>query len=227
MIQRDKFLKDYSGSSPIFPLPDFVMFPASGNEFTIFEPQYIEMIDYLLERERFLTISLLKPGWKDNYGGLPKIYNIGTLGYVTKIEKQKDGKYYIVVIGLDKVQINETEKTHSFRIGATTSLNEITTTPNEDDLCEILLRRFSELVKNVVDKSMINALSEPDTSLQMLVNLISMALPIPPEEKQKLLELPEISLRYEVLLQFIDAKIDIINDGLDFLPILPFDNSVN
>jgi uncharacterized protein len=227
MIQRDKLLKNYSGSCPIFPLPDFVMFPASGHEFTIFEPRYIEMIDYILKRERLLIISLLKPGWQDNYEGSPSIYDIGTLGYVSKVEKLKDGKYFIVLIGLDKVLINETEKSHNFRIGATTSLGEITTAPDEVEMSEILLNRFFDLVESKIDESIIQYLEEPDNSLQMLVNIISMAMPIPAEEKQKLLELPEISLRYEVLLHFIDAEIKLNNDVIDFIPILPFDDLMN
>ena len=52
-------------------------------------------------------------------------------------------------------------------------------------------------------------------------------MPIPAEEKQKLLELPEISLRYEVLLHFIDAEIKLNNDIIDFIPILPFDDLIN
>ena len=54
-----------------------------------------------------------------------------------------------------------------------------------------------------------------------------MAMPIRAEEKQKLLELPEIGLRYEILLQFIDGEIDINKDITDFIPILPFDKSLN
>ena len=54
-----------------------------------------------------------------------------------------------------------------------------------------------------------------------------MAMPIPTEEKQKLLELPEIGLRYEVLLQFIDGENDLNKDIMDFIPIIPFDDSLN
>ena len=47
------------------------------------------------------------------------------------------------------------------------------------------------------------------------------------EEKQKLLELPEINLRYKVLLQFIDGEIYLNKDSIDLIPILPFYNSLN
>ena len=93
MIHRDKILKGYSGSSPIFPLPNFVMFPNIGNEFLIFEPRYIEMVQNVIENERFITITLLKPNWNNDYENSPKIYQIGTLCYLKKFENRKDGKY--------------------------------------------------------------------------------------------------------------------------------------
>ena len=62
MNQKNNILKTYSGSCPIFPLPNFVMFPAVGNEFIIFEPRYIEMINYIKDKERFITMALLKAG---------------------------------------------------------------------------------------------------------------------------------------------------------------------
>ena len=41
------------------------------------------------------------------------------------------------------------------------------------------------------------------------------------------LELPEIGLRYEVLLHFIDNEISINKSILDYTPIIPFDDSIN
>lgn len=227
MNQKNNILKTYSGSCPIFPLPNFVMFPAVGNEFIIFEPRYLDMINYINDKEKFITMALLKSGWESDYENAPKIYNIGTLGFVSEIEEIEDNKFKIILMGVDKVQINETEQTHSFRIGATTSLNEITTTTIEEGKCDILITRFYELLKNVDDTLPFDLFPNIEASLEMLVNLICMAMPIPVEEKQKLLELPEIGLRYEVLLQFIDGEIDINKEITDFIPIIPFDDSLN
>ena len=227
MIQKSKIIKNYSGSCPIFPLPDFVMFPASGNKFKIFEPRYIEMINDVINNERFITISLLKPGWEKNYEGSPQINEIGTLSYITKCNKQNNGEYIIILMGIEKVQINETVQTHNYRIGATTSLNEITATSSEKDKCEKLMKNFFELLTNVDKKLPINLFSDVQVSLEILVNLICMAMPISSKEKQKLLELPDIGLRYEVLLQFIDGENYIKKDMTDIMPILPFDDSIN
>jgi len=227
MIQKAEIIKNYSGSCPIFPLPDFVMFPSSGNEFKIFEPRYIEMINDVIDKERFITMSLLKPGWKENYEGSPQIYDIGTLSYIAKCKKHENSEYNIILMGIDKVQINETIQTHNYRIGATNTLNEITSTGGEQEKCKNLMDHFFELLTNIDNTLPFNLFTDIHISLEILVNLICMAMPIPAEEKQKLLELQEIGLRYEVLLQFIDGEIDLNKDITDFIPILPFDNSLN
>jgi uncharacterized protein len=88
MILKKELLKNYSGSCPIFPLPNFVMFPNSGNEFTIFEPRYVDIVNDVINNVRFIIMSLLKPGWENNYDGLPPIYDIGTLCYLEKYKKK-------------------------------------------------------------------------------------------------------------------------------------------
>lgn len=227
MILKDELLINYSGSCPIFPLPNFVMFPNSGNEFTIFEPRYIDMIDDVIKNDRFIIMSLLKSGWKNNYEGSPPIYDIGTLCYLAKYKKQKNSEYKIVLMGIEKVQINETVQSHKYRIGATTTLNEINSTSNEKEKCKNVMNHFFELLSNIDDTLPFDLFKDVQISLEMLVNLICMAMPIPVDEKQKLLELPDIGLRYEVLIQFIDGEIDLNKDITDFIPILPFDTSLN
>ena len=185
------------------------------------------MINDVIDNERFITMSLLKQGWKENYEGSPHIYDIGTLSYIAKCKKYENGEYNIILMGIDKVQINETIQTHNYRIGATTALNEITSTGGEKEKCKNLIDHFFELLTNIDNTLPFDLFTDIQMSLEILGNLICMSMPIPAEEKQKLLELPEIGLRYEVLLQFIDGEIDLNKDITDFIQILPFDKSLN
>ena len=227
MIKKINLLEKYSGSSPLFPLPNFVMFPVVGNEFIIFEPRYKEMVKNIIENEKFITITLLKQGWENNYENSPEIYKIGTLCYLTNFEHNKNGNYKITLLGLEKVEINETEQTKSFRIVATTPMKEMISIVDEREKCKVLLDKFLNLVNNIDDSINFNLFSDIEIKLEMLVNLISMAMKIPGEEKQKLLELPEINLRYEVLLQFIDSEININKEIINSIPMIPFDDSIN
>ena len=61
----------------------------------------------------------------------------------------------------------------------------------------------------------------------MMVNMICQAIPIPWGEQQKLLELPDISLRLEVLCQFIDSEVA-TERGIDkFKNFNPIDPKLN
>ena len=62
------------------------------------------------------------------------------------------------------------------------------------------------------------------TSTEMIVNTICHTLPILPIDKQNLLELSDISLRLDVIMQYMDSQAKVFNkdeDLIDFLPIDP------
>ena len=59
MIFSDQILEKFSGSSPLFPLPDFVLFPLTGYTFRIFEERYIEMVEDVLQNGQPAGLLLL------------------------------------------------------------------------------------------------------------------------------------------------------------------------
>ena len=100
MIKVDKILKDFSGKSPLFPLPNFVLFPLAGHRFKIFETRYVQMLESIIDKEKLITISLLKPGYEDDYENNPDLNSIGTLGYVDQCKELPDNQYEIIIFGL-------------------------------------------------------------------------------------------------------------------------------
>ena len=221
MIQPDNLIRLYSGSSPLFVLPDFVLFPKTGHQFRIFEQRYIDMVGHAIEHEKFITLSLLKDGWKENYEGSPHIHEIGTLSYIVDYKKLANGEYSILLLGLSKVQINEAEQTHPYRICATTFLNEITNLFGEDEKKKLLIKQFEKLLQIVDEDVSIQVFNNPEFSLEIMINMICVMIPIPAIEKQKMLELQDINLRYEILIHFINAEISAEREGQQILPVLP------
>ena len=57
----DKILEKFSGSSPLFPLPDFVLFPLTGYTFRIFEERYIKMVEDVLKNENLICVTQIDP----------------------------------------------------------------------------------------------------------------------------------------------------------------------
>ena len=61
----------------------------------------------------------------------------------------------------------------------------------------------------------------------MLINLICFSLPISKEQQQELLELDKISLRSEIIYQFMNSEIKAGSDLSAFKQIMPIDPNWN
>ena len=86
---------------PVFPLPNVVLFPSVFLPLHIFEPRYRRMVDDALSGDRIIGMVLLKPGWEGSYEGHPAIYEVGCAGLITHAERTEDGRYNLVLRGLE------------------------------------------------------------------------------------------------------------------------------
>src|SRR6476661_3094275 len=101
---------------PLFPLPTVVLFPNVFLPLHIFEPRYREMVADALAGDRIIGIVLLRPGWEPEYEGRPAVYRIGCAGVVTNAERLPDGRYNIVLQGLEKFRVIDEDDSRSYRI---------------------------------------------------------------------------------------------------------------
>jgi len=179
----------------IFPLSNFIIFPNASVPLNIFEERYIKMIDDSIQDNRI--IGMVQP--KNNNKSVPDLYSIGCAGRITSFSKTDDGRYLIVIKGLNRFKI----------------LNEI----NNNKLyreCEVSFEKFSrdmfdnknqikfkdlELVfKNLKfffkkKGYIINWKELEKQSLDQTINALAMVSPISLEEKQILLETNNINHR--------------------------------
>src|SRR6476469_9463164 len=90
---------------PLFPLPNVVLFPTVFLPLHIFEPRYRDMVAAALDGDRIIGMALLRPGWEGRYEGRPPIYAVGCAGLITHAERLPDGRYNIVLRGLEKFRV--------------------------------------------------------------------------------------------------------------------------
>src|SRR5262245_34178887 len=109
---------------PLFPLPNVVLFPNVFLPLHIFEPRYREMVADALATDRLIGMALLRPGWERDYEGRPPIYPIGCSGVITHAERLPDGRYNIVLRGLERFRILEEDSSRSYRRAAVDALRE-------------------------------------------------------------------------------------------------------
>ena len=86
---------------------DVVLFPNVFLPLHIFEPRYRQMIADALAGDRIIGMVLLRPGYEDDYEGPPPIYATGCSGLITHVERIEDGRYNLMLRGLEKFTMHE------------------------------------------------------------------------------------------------------------------------
>ena len=103
---------------PLFPLPNVVLFPNVFLPLHIFEPRYREMVADALASDRMIGMVLLKPGWQHGYEGRPPVYPIGCSGVITHVVRLEDGRYNIVLRGVERFRILEEDRGRLYRVAS-------------------------------------------------------------------------------------------------------------
>ena len=185
------------------------------------------MVEDVLQNEKLICVTRIDPKGTFTSSDEPKIHSIGTLAYIFNSKKLDNGEFVIMTFALKKAQINEAEKTHLYRIGALTILEDNTIVNQEEKQRKKLFHKFSALVDLAADELDISVFQNPLFSIEMLVNMICQSLPIPWEEQQKLLELPDVALRLDVVCQFMDSESNAERNIEKFNQIIPIDPKWN
>ena len=191
---------------PLFPLPNVVLFPNVFLPLHIFEPRYREMVADALASDRMIGMVLLRPGWDRDYEGRPPIYRVGCSGVLTHAERLPDGRYHVVLRGIERFRIGEEDHALSYRRAVVEPLRDQAL--DAADRTAILNQRaklesmLGPGQSTAGDPRMPASMSDED-----LVNALAQYLDLEPLEKQALLEKPSLRTRAESLVELLEMKI--------------------
>jgi Lon protease-like protein len=99
----------------MFPLPGFFLFPRALVPLHIFEARYRQMIDDLLDGPGRLVMATIVEDHLREIDGSPPVYQTGGLGEIVQHRRLQDGRYMILLLGLDRVRIDEVDSDRSYR----------------------------------------------------------------------------------------------------------------
>jgi Lon protease-like protein len=91
----------------VFPLPGLVLFPRTMMPLHIFEPRYIRMVNDALASDGRLVMGHLRRGWEKDWQGRPPIHRVATLARILREEPLPDGRYNLLVEGIERIEIVE------------------------------------------------------------------------------------------------------------------------
>jgi uncharacterized protein len=189
---------------PIFPLPNVVLFPGVFLPLHIFEPRYRAMVRDALGGDRIIGVTLLRPGWEAHYEGRPPVYRTGCAGLITHADRLADGRYNIVLQGIEKFRIAAEEDGGEYRRARIEPLHEALTDADRARLgherrrLEALLAPASEIGG---DAHLTGSMPDED-----LVNALAQYLELEPVERQALLERDGLVARCLSLVELVEMK---------------------
>ena len=190
---------------PLFPLPNVVLFPNVFLPLHIFEPRYREMVADAAASDRMIGMVLLRPGWERDYEGRPPIYPIGCSGVMTHVERLPDGRYNIVLRGLERFRILEENHERSYRRADVEPLHERALSRDDRDVIRAHRTKLETMLAPAIiggDAKIPSAMSDED-----LVNALAQYLDLEALEKQALLEQPCLRSRAASLVELLEMKI--------------------
>jgi Lon protease-like protein len=190
---------------PIFPLPNAVLFPNVYLPLHIFEMRYRAMVADALKGDRIIGMVLLQPGYEADYEGRPPVYPTGCAGLVTHSEPLPDGRYDIVLRGIEKFRITGEDNSKAYRVANIDPLPEAV--PEADRLVIRQQRqRLEALLAALIERSGSDPKFPPAIPDEDLVNALAQYVQLDPIERQALLERDGVLERCRALIELLEMK---------------------
>ena len=194
-------------SIPIFPLPSVVLFPNVFLALHIFEPRYRHMFADALNGDRMIGMVLLQPGFEADYDGSPPIYRTGCSGLITHAERLEDGRYNVVLRGVEKFRITAEEDAAVGRLYRSAIINPVDETVRATERDRLRAERkrletvLEPLLTNGLDKHLPPAMPDED-----LINALAQYLEFEPIEKLALLDRDGAIERCRSMVELLEMK---------------------
>ena len=185
---------------PVFPLPGALLLPRAKLPLHIFEPRYLAMLDDTMKTSDRL-IGMVQPN------GSRGLHLIGCAGRLTAFSETEDGRYMITLSGASRFRLGaEVDGFTPYRrfnvswAGFERDLGkpEVDHAFDRPALLALLRRYFTEQGLSTDW----DGIQEADEEL--LISSLSMLCPFEVEDRQALLEAPDLTTRRETLVTLIE-----------------------
>ena len=211
ITDRYRSLADLPGHLPMFPLQGCILLPRSNLPLNIFEPRYLSMVDDVIAGNRI--IGIVQPlGAEESrrHRRDIRLRQIGCAGRLSAFSETEDGRLLITLTGICRFDIiGETRTAKPYRICDANIAPYLKDLERGYGQNAVDWPRFLQVLKTYLDARDLTADwdSIQRSPTELLINTLSMISPYGPEEKQALLEAPDLKARSEVLMALAEMEI--------------------
>ena len=203
---RSAFIQSHAqlpDTLPVFPLSNAVLLPGGGLPLNIFEPRYLRMVEDALQGDRL--VGMIQP--RDD-GDVPALCDVGCAGRITQYAETGDGRLQIVLTGVCRFRIaEEFPSVRGYRLVQPDwslfghDYDDEVVSESQLRLFKAVLRSYLEEQKMQVDWELLDKLDVT----QLSSSLVSV-LPLAADEKQLLLESPDLGQRLTLFSSLLGAS---------------------
>ncbi|HFB67884.1 MAG TPA: endopeptidase La, partial [Calditrichae bacterium] len=192
---------------PILPVRQIVVFPYVIFPIVVQDPALAEMINQVLLHRKLVGIVTEKPTAGDDV----ELFRVGTAATVLKKFNMQDGTTRLLVQGIYRFEIEELKEEDILRA----RVKRLTTRIKDPVKVEALRRAVQDLAMKVIEKSpflpdqLAGAVMEASDP-ERLADLIAANLNVQIEERQMLLEELVLDRRLELVMEFLDRELKVL-----------------
>jgi hypothetical protein len=190
---------------PIFPLPNAVLFPNVFMPLHVFEARYRTMVSDALAGDRIIGMVLLRAGFEAEYNGRPPIFPVGCAGVITHSEPLQDGRFNIVLKGIEKFRVTDEDGSRPYRLATIEPIPELIPDGERTELHRTRLR-IEALLAAAVEREGGEPKFPPAMPDEDLVNALAQYMELEPLERQALLERDGVLARCRGLIELLEMK---------------------
>lgn len=188
---------------PVFPLAGALLFPRAQLPLHIFEPRYRAMVRDAMAGDRL--IGMVQPRDERTQ---PALFGIGCIGRIVACEELDDGRFNIVLEGIERFRIAREEDVMTPYRQVDAERGGFEDEEDQEPLAIALradlereAKRYAEALGYLVDWNAVSRLDD-----EMLVNGIAQIAPFDVGSKQALLEAGSLAERADLLVQFMQFQ---------------------
>jgi len=196
---------------PLLPLRDVVVFPHMVIPLFVGRPKSIKALETAMESGKSIMLVAQKTAAKDEPTA-DDLYEVGCIANILQMLKLPDGTVKVLVEGTQRANIREVSEDEShFMCEAVPVPPEPVESAETEALRRAIVSQFDQYVKlnKKIPPEILTSLSGIDEAGR-LADTIAAHLPIKLEQKQKILEMVNVTERLESLLSQLEGEIDIL-----------------
>jgi ATP-dependent Lon protease len=196
---------------PLIPLRDVVVYPHMVIPLFVGRQNSIDALEHAMAADKAIVVVAQKSATVDD-PQVEDLFEVGTSARILQLLKLPDGTVKVLVEGEQRVAIEQVDETEGFFTAQVQALDDAEPSEGERKaLAHTLMAQFEQYVK--LSKKISNDVMSSITNIEdpsRLADTIASQMNLKLEEKQKLLEMGDLTQRLEHLMAQMEGEIDLV-----------------